>query len=160
MRNVLFILFFFVLTIPTYGQKDVSVPLGNIVDWGLFYEDENIILFSKTAACNDPAGGPTSNYVFISIENKTAHKVEVRWHYDLYSADKCITCMDNDGENSFDYTMNPEHSLIPDCGYKQEWDNEGMKAIPFAVYLSQTDKPSGDDVIKVVLSNLMTSKFD
>ncbi len=160
MKNLLTILFFCVLSIQSYGQKYVSIPLENMENWGLFYEDENIVMFSKTAACNDPAGGPTSNYVFISIENKIAHKVEAEWHYDLYRADGCITCMDNDGENSFEYTMNPEQSLIPDCGSKQELVDGGGKVIPFAIYLSQTYKPSSDDVIKIVLSNLMTSKFD
>jgi len=153
-------LFFFFLILlsfqSAFGQKNIKIPLDKGNEWFPFYEDENVILASIIMECNDPAGGPSSNYVFISFENKKEENILVEWHYDIYGKKECFTCHDPDDEYNFRFSLKPGETVIPDCSLKKTLIDEGAKTVFFATYLGRADLQSEPDIVKVILSDLIT----
>lgn len=158
-KMLLFLLMVFLFQ-NAFSQISEEIPLKNESEWFPFYEDENVILFSNKMECVDPAGGPSSIYVFISIENKKEDAVLVQWHYDIYGKTECYTCNDPDNEYDFRFTLNPGESINPDCMHKRIKIDDGANTVFFATYLGKADKPLDPDVIKIVLSNLMSNISD
>lgn len=157
MRKICLIVCALVCAGGLFGQENVEVPLDNDRSWDIFYEDENVILSSLTRLCEDPAGGPSANYVFISLDNKKEGDVLIGWHYDIYNSLECISCIDSDDEYNFEYTLASGQSIIPNCDFKNIAIDNGRKTIFFSIYLSQAKKQSDNDVVRLELTNLVTN---
>lgn len=154
------LLFFYLMLLSfqsVFSQENVEIPLDDGNEWFAFYEDKNVILSSRIIACFDPAGGPTFNYVFISLENKVEGEVLVQWHYDLYNSSECFTCNDPENENNFWMTLQPGETIMPDCWQKSINSENGTENMTLAIYLGKADSGSTNEINKVVLSQLMTN---
>ena len=154
--KILFLLFCLHTSLLTQSQENILIPL-NSSDWFPLYEDENVILLSKVMECADPAGGPTFNYVFVSLENKKDKKVRIEWHYDLFNKTECFTCIDPGREYHFDFILEPGESVIPDCTKKSVEIEEKESTVFFATFIGKAEFNSVPDVVKVMLSNLTTN---
>jgi hypothetical protein len=153
-KHYLLVLVLFLISFLGYSQQKLEVPITNR-NWQRFFENENLILSSKVVDCNDPAGGPSSTYVLIALENKSESEVVLKWHFDIYNSSGCITCVDVDAEYNFNHTMMPGQSIIPDCSTKKFLLDDG-KTLFLGRYLCQTGRSQNSDIVKIELSNFNT----
>jgi hypothetical protein len=144
-----------------YSQESVDVPMGEInQDWGVFYENGQIKLSSKVEACTDPAGGPTFEKVFISIENKSTKQLLINWHYDRYSTLGCRTCNDIDDEYLLRMVLTPLQKIVPDCAYYKIEDPDSGNIETLGVYKSHSGQAQDSDTAVIILSDFSVTEIN
>lgn len=83
-------------------------------EWQLLESRYGVDIYYKHADCNDAQNGLNFEFLQFKFVNATASEKQLSWNYELYYADRCVSCGDTQ-EHASSLTLAPNQVYSSDC---------------------------------------------